>query len=110
MCPLADIYKQMGEKMIASKSRLREEWEKLGGMTLISPPCFKPPETPMTTEHFVVRISQISWFYTENPSLFFQGIKLYNRVLSPLLFFYKGLMKGKLKNNPRSLPQINYSM
>ena len=53
MCPLADIYKQMGEKMIASKSRLREEWEKLGGITLISPPCFKPPETPMT-RHLVL--------------------------------------------------------
>ena len=25
----------------------KEERKELGGITLISPPCFKPPETPM---------------------------------------------------------------
>ena len=51
LCPLADEFKQIWGKTIASKKlaweKGKEEWEELGGMIFISPPCFKPPETPM---------------------------------------------------------------
>ena len=52
LCHLADEFKQIRGKTIASKKLAREEgkeeWEELGGMIFISPPCFKPPETPMS--------------------------------------------------------------
>ena len=51
LCPLADEFKQIWGKAIASKKLAREEgkkeWKELGGIICISPPCIKPPETPM---------------------------------------------------------------
>ena len=52
LCHLADEYKQKRGITIASKRLAwedrKEEREELGGMIFISPPCFKPPETPIT--------------------------------------------------------------
>ena len=38
--------KPFPEKKLA-REKGKEEREELGGMIFISPPCFKPPETPM---------------------------------------------------------------
>ena len=50
---LAAEFKQMRGIMIVSKKLAREERkeerEQLGGMIFISPPCLKPPETPMAS-------------------------------------------------------------
>ena len=56
LCPLADKCKHMRVKTIAGKKLARleekEEGKKLGGMTLASPPCFEPSETPMVKNKF----------------------------------------------------------
>ena len=37
--------KRLPQKLAWEKGK--EEWEELGGMIFISPPCFRTPETPM---------------------------------------------------------------
>ena len=70
LCPLADEFKQIRGKTIASKKlaweKGKEEWEELGGMILSAPPVLSLQKRPWNPKHmFIIAkfVSEIHYLF-----------------------------------------------